>query len=117
MKNIIICGLLSLSVLVVNCNKKDNIPDCCCEGKTYSVLSNAEGTVDSLGLGTIIIFLADQPNMAVSPCNLSDSIINLFSKDSLKVIISGEIKDVCPNWHIVGAPIVISKIEMISDSK
>ena len=117
MKNIIICGLLSLTIMVVNCQKSDTNADCGCNGKTYGILSNVEGTVDSLGVGTIIIFLTDQPYRAVSPCNLPDSIIKIFSIDSLKVIISGEIKGICPNWKLAGEPIVLSKIKIDSDTK
>lgn len=115
MKNLIICGLITLAIILMNCHKADNITDCGCDGKTYEVLNNARGTIDSIGDGSISIFLTDRPYTAVSPCTLPDSLIDKFSSDSLKVLISGEIKGICPNWHLVGEPIVLSKIELDSN--
>jgi hypothetical protein len=115
MKYLVLCALLTVTVMMMNCHKKDNIPDCGCEGKTYGVLSNEPGIVDSVGDGSIVIFLSNHPYRAVSPCNLPDSIVKLFSTDSLRVLISGELKDICPNSGGRGQPIVISKIELNPD--
>jgi hypothetical protein len=116
MKNFIICWLIFLAIMLVNCQKADNNSDCGCNGKTYQVLNNAEGIVDSLGEGMLRIYLQGPPQREFMPCNLSDSITKMYLKDSLKVIFSGEIKTICPNWGLAGEPIIISKIEMVSDS-
>ena len=107
-----------LPFIAFQCSKDDTEtkPDCGCEGKTVEVLKDVECIVYYPDSESALKILC--PGWVYNTCYLSDSIRNRIAIDSLRIIMSGEVKPACPSDGI-GRPdqtphLIITKLEVIN---
>jgi len=118
MKKITVLILLLMPLWAIQCKNDENEKketDCGCDSETVTVLNDVEGVIDYPSQeAIIIIFLSDNPNYALVPCNFPDSIKNKISIDKLKIRFSGKAKKSCTDTRLAGQPFILSTIKILS---
>ncbi len=110
LRRIIILFWFFMILIPVGC-RKENLPDCGCDGKSYGKFSIEPAIIKYTPPDDYLLIIIESYPGPFLPCNLPDT-GSVFFTNNLKVIVSGEIKGICPNWSIVGVPAVFTKLEV-----